>query len=83
MLQAETEDLYGHLPRAARNLFDIGRLREDVGWAPEYCFRAAVEQTWEWMRREGLDRTLEFDFTAEDALLATLASRGSSPAASV
>jgi transcription-repair coupling factor (superfamily II helicase) len=26
-LQAETEDLYGHLPRAARNLFDIGRLR--------------------------------------------------------
>jgi transcription-repair coupling factor (superfamily II helicase) len=27
LLQAETEDLYGHLPRAARNLFDIGRLR--------------------------------------------------------
>jgi transcription-repair coupling factor (superfamily II helicase) len=26
-LQAETEDLYGHLPRAARNLFEIGRLR--------------------------------------------------------
>ena len=26
-LQAETEDLYGHLPRAARSLFDIGRLR--------------------------------------------------------
>jgi transcription-repair coupling factor (superfamily II helicase) len=26
-LQAETEDRFGHLPRAARNLFDLGRLR--------------------------------------------------------
>jgi transcription-repair coupling factor (superfamily II helicase) len=26
-LQAETEDRYGHLPAAARNLFDMGRLR--------------------------------------------------------
>jgi len=26
-LQAETEDRFGHLPRAARNLFDMGRLR--------------------------------------------------------
>jgi transcription-repair coupling factor (superfamily II helicase) len=26
-LQAETEDRYGHLPMAARNLFDMGRLR--------------------------------------------------------
>jgi len=26
-LQAETEDRFGHLPQAARNLFDMGRLR--------------------------------------------------------
>jgi transcription-repair coupling factor (superfamily II helicase) len=26
-LQAETEDRFGHLPRPARNLFDLGRLR--------------------------------------------------------
>ena len=35
-----------------------------------------VEQTYEWFCREGLDTTLEFDWTFEDALLAHLASPG-------
>jgi transcription-repair coupling factor (superfamily II helicase) len=33
-LQAETEDRFGHLPRAAQNLFEMGRLRvlaEEIG----------------------------------------------------
>lgn len=49
--------------------FSIEQLKEDTGWRPEYTFRSAVEQTWEWMQREGLDLSLEFDFDFEDALL--------------
>jgi hypothetical protein len=30
---------------------------------------AAVEHTYDWFRREGLDRTSQFDFTVEDNLL--------------
>ncbi len=36
----------------------------------EYTFRSAVAQTWDWMRREGLDRTRDFEF--EDDLLKRL-----------
>jgi nucleoside-diphosphate-sugar epimerase len=50
-------------------LFSTERLRQDVGWAPEYSFPAAVEQTWQWMQAEGLDRSLEFDFGFEDELI--------------
>ena len=52
--------------------FSIERLKQDTGWAPEFTFGSAVERTWEWMLREGLDRTLEFDFGFEDELLARL-----------
>jgi nucleoside-diphosphate-sugar epimerase len=53
-------------------IFSTERLRRDVGWEPEYTFPAAVAQTWEWMRREGLDRTVDFDFAFEDALIERL-----------
>ena len=53
--------------------FSIERLKQDTGWAPEFTFRSAVERTWEWMQREGLDRSLDFDFVFEDELLARLA----------
>jgi len=71
------------LPRLAPHLhhwnksvfFGIERLKRDVGWEPEYSFRGAVEQTWEWMRSEGLDRTRDFDFSGEDELLERIAKR--------
>jgi len=50
-------------------IFGIDRLVQDVGWRPEYSFRAAVEQTWQWMQAEGLNETLDFDFSFEDDLL--------------
>lgn len=53
-------------------IFSIDRLRTDIGWEPEYTFESAVEQTYEWFRREGLDETREFDFAQEDELLARL-----------
>jgi len=52
--------------------FSVDRLCADIGWEPEYSFRAAVEQTYDWYRRENLDKTREFDFTFEDQLLVRL-----------
>ena len=54
-------------------VFSVDRLRRETGWEPEYTFRAAVEQTYEWYRRESLDKTMKFDFRWEDALLAHVA----------
>ena len=53
-------------------LFSVDRLKRDLGWAPEYTFQAAVEQTYEWFLREGLHETRDFDFTFEDQLLERL-----------
>ena len=53
-------------------LFSVERMKQDTGWQPEYNFKSAVEQTWEWFQREGLDKTREFDFTFEDQLLERL-----------
>jgi nucleoside-diphosphate-sugar epimerase len=55
-------------------VFGIDRLRRDVGFEPEYTFRGAVEQTWEWMRQERLHETRDFDFSGEDQLLERIAS---------
>jgi nucleoside-diphosphate-sugar epimerase len=68
------------MPRLAPNLhhwnrsvlFSIDRLKQDVGWAPEYTFASAVEHTWEWFQSEGLDKTRDFDFDFEDDLLKRL-----------
>lgn len=51
--------------------FSSERLMRDTGWEPEYTFPAMVAQTYEWYRREGIDRK-EFDFSFEDALLERL-----------
>ena len=59
-------------------IFGIDRLVEDVGWRPEYSFRAAVEQTWQWMQAEGLSETRDFDFSFEDHLLEEIRKRSGS-----
>ena len=62
-----------HIHRWSSSVFfSVDRLRADIGWEPEYGFRASVEQTYEWFRREGLDVTREFDFSFEDELLERL-----------
>ena len=50
----------------------VREFHEHSGWRAEYSFRGAVEQTWDWMQSEGLDRSLEFDFSFEDDLLAEI-----------
>jgi nucleoside-diphosphate-sugar epimerase len=75
-LQRILQRLAPHLHHWNRSvIFSIERLREDVGFSPEYTFRGAVEQTWEWMQSEGRDKTADFDFSGEDELLARIAAR--------
>lgn len=59
----------------ASSVLSIQKLREHLGWEPQHTFASGMAQTYEWFRREGLDRTLEFDFSHEDALLARLGVR--------
>ena len=58
-------------------VFSIERLHRDIGWEPAYTFQAAVEQTYEWYRSEGLFESQQFDFGWEDRLLGGI--RGHSP----
>ena len=74
-VQRILQRLAPHLHHWNRSVFfSIDRLRRDLGWEPEYTFPAAVAQTWDWMQREGLDRTRDFDFGFEDDLIARLRS---------
>jgi nucleoside-diphosphate-sugar epimerase len=50
-------------------VYGIDRLRDDVGWRPEFTFPAAVEHTYAWFRQHGLNETLKFDWSWEDQLL--------------
>ena len=50
-------------------LFAIDRLRDDVGWRPDFTFPAAVEHTYAWFRQQRLHETLAFDWSWEDQLL--------------
>jgi nucleoside-diphosphate-sugar epimerase len=49
-------------------VFGIDRLRDDVGWRPEFTFPTAVEHTYAWFRQQGLHETLKFDWDWEDQL---------------
>ena len=55
--------------------FSVERLREDVGFVPAYTFASAVEQTYDWFRREKLDESLHFDFSWEDNLIKRLGAK--------
>lgn len=72
-LQRLIQRIAPNLHRWNRSVFfSTARLQEDVGWKPEYCFRAAVEQTWDWMQSERLHQTRDFDYGFEDELLRRL-----------
>ena len=72
-LQRLIQRLAPHIHHWNRSVFfSIEQLKRDTGWRPEYNFRSAVEQTWDWMLAEGLDRKLDFDFGFEEDLLARI-----------
>jgi nucleoside-diphosphate-sugar epimerase len=49
-------------------VYTTTKLRLDLGLRPRYTLASALVQTYDWYRKEGLDRR-EVDFTADDALL--------------
>ena len=53
-------------------VFGIDRLRADVGWEPQHDTRSMMEHTYEWFCRAGLDTSSDYDWTAEDQLLAEI-----------
>ena len=72
-LQRLLQRIAPHLHHWDRNVFfSIDRLKQDIGWEPEYCFEGAVQQTWDWMVAEGLHESLDFDYSFEDDLLERL-----------
>lgn len=50
-------------------VFAIDAMREDFGFEPDYTFDSAVEQTFDWFKREGLDKVREYDFGWEDTII--------------
>ena len=61
----------GNLVYDCHAVYATTRIRRELGIRPRYTLSAGVAQTYEWYRREGLDRRA-VDFTEEDALLASL-----------
>lgn len=65
------------IPRIAPNLhhwsrsvlFTTDRLRQDVGWIPEWTFPAMVERTYDWFRQRPAEERTLFDFSWEDELI--------------
>jgi len=55
-------------------VFSVERMREDVGWKPDFSFPAAVEHTYAWFRQQRLHETASFDWSWEDQLLERVAS---------
>jgi nucleoside-diphosphate-sugar epimerase len=59
-----------NLSYEAHAVYTTAKLRRELGIAPRYTLAAGLAQTFEWYRREGLDRR-DVDFAEEDALLAS------------
>lgn len=52
-------------------MFSIDAALNDLGWKPSFGLEAAYRDSYEWFDREGRD-LYEFDFSADDAVLAQL-----------
>lgn len=53
-------------------VFSIQKLKDHLGFEPQYTFASGMQQTYEWFQREGLADRLDFDFHPEDEILARL-----------
>ena len=62
----------GLVPWYKNSLFDTRKLEDQIGYRQEHTLEAALVETYEWMRRTGLDQSFEWDWSHEDALLERL-----------
>jgi nucleoside-diphosphate-sugar epimerase len=72
------------IPRIAPNLhhwsrsvlFSTDRLRQDVGWTPEWTFPAMAERTYQWFGQQPAEERTRFDFSWEDDLIRLVSDLG-------
>lgn len=55
-------------------VFSIDKARRDLGWEPRFSLAEGLADSWEWFRAGGRER-YEYDFAADDAILAEIARR--------
>ena len=62
----------GLVPWYKSSLFDTRKLEDHIGYRQEHTLTAALDETYEWMKRTGLDKSFEWDWQHEDGLLEKL-----------
>ncbi len=62
----------GRIPWYKSCVFDIQKYQDHVGHRQEHTLKGALAETYDWFRRDGVDKTFEWDFSKEDATLAKL-----------
>ena len=50
-------------------VYDITKIRTDLGFEPEYTFERGHRHTFEWFVEEGMVEQLKFDFSLDDQVL--------------
>lgn len=50
-------------------LFSIEKLRSVIDWKPQHTVESMADKTYGWFRDEGLEATLDFDWSFEDGIL--------------
>jgi nucleoside-diphosphate-sugar epimerase len=56
-------------------IFSIAKIRLELGWEPQFALRSGLADSYRWFCEEGRAR-YDYDFTADEAILAELARRG-------
>ena len=50
-------------------LFSMVKLKEHIGYEPEYTFKSAVEQTYRWFVDNDIENQRDYDFSDEDKII--------------
>ncbi len=50
-------------------LFSMTKLKEHIGYEPEYTFQSAVEQTYKWFVDNDIENQRDYDFSDEDRII--------------
>ena len=76
-LPGEMRSPVGHWLEARHGsmIFSIEKARRELGWEPQFNLRSGLADSYRWISEEGRSRD-EYDFTADDAILAEIARRG-------
>lgn len=76
-LPAQMRSPIVHWLEASRGsmVFSIDKARAELGWEPQLSLAQGLADSWDWFRNGGRDR-YDYDFTADDEILAEIEWRG-------